>query len=581
MADDPTPTEPSGDDAAIGSNDAPDATVPRDAMVTGTKPWTRRRFLGAVAAVGGTAAMGAVVWAALNDEDDEDGGGERRAEPKLNAASPQTETRTLQFTLGHAAGVEGITLHVAGVRYPLVPHTDETRAAFVATDPLLARSRCRGPHPLRRVRLAAAGRAADARAPAPARPEVHRCEDRVPRVDHPRAHRGHGRRLAAPVEPAGGRPGIEVDPQYRQLVSDATVRKVDAGQLRKATQALAAVGAGGLVGGNAARWARLGFNEGNAPKTPEQAQVMLQVTDDAMSSAISLVIKHPDIATYDVDRCRNDRGPDAPRDRGADPRRDHRRDVQPRRGRIARDVRPDGRHRRQAGHLAPGHPGRGRRAPPGAGADPADCAVAAPRGRCGSEHRGHDRQEPPGSRGPLLAAADLPGAGHGRPGRRPGGGRHRPAGRHVHDLRQPRPQGRGRRSAAAGRQRPRGALQRLPAPRHGGRRLLRPRWPRHRHQRSQLRRTVPVPAPRQGPVRPTPVHHAERPDHRRRHPPGRKLAGAGPGVPDRCGGGPAVPAVAGPGSHRRPTPSGTCSMPRVGRRTDRRSPSRSSGTRAC
>lgn len=295
MADDPTSTDPLGAQGAPGGDVDPPAQGGDDR----SRPWTRRRFLGAVAAVGGTAAMGAVVWSALHDEEDDEPG-QKRAEPTLDAAAPQTETRTLQFTLGHAAGVEGLTLHVAGVRYPLVPHTDETRAAFVSSDPVLAGLDAGMlTHYAESVSLPPVVLQMPVLQLPPGQKYIddktvyHASIIHVPTAGMAAAWQRRSN-LQAAVR------GIEVDPQYRQLVSDATVRKVDAGQLRKATQALAASGAGGLVGGNAGRWARLGFTEGNAPQTPEQAQVLLQVTDDAMSSAVSLVLKHPDIATYDV-----------------------------------------------------------------------------------------------------------------------------------------------------------------------------------------------------------------------------------------------------------------------------------------
>ena len=72
----------------------------------GSNGWTRRRFLAATAAVGGTAAVGAILWEATRsgDGDDDAAPSRRLPKPTLNAAGIH-EVRTIHLAAGSTAAL--------------------------------------------------------------------------------------------------------------------------------------------------------------------------------------------------------------------------------------------------------------------------------------------------------------------------------------------------------------------------------------------------------------------------------------------------------------------------------------------
>jgi hypothetical protein len=285
-----------------GEERAEGSALAGDGGVTGSSEpvrggFSRRRFLVAVAAVGGTAAAGAVLWNAIQG-DDEDTAERTDAEPTLDAAAEVPVTRTLHFSLGHHQDLQAPKLHVAGVRYDLKPHDQGTRQTLLASAPYF-------------VGLDAALL-------------THYATDVVlpPVVVAMNTYDGVGedgnlvvgtRWLSSKIHyptnalvrtwedtalAEAALAGLAEDPQLRQTVEDAAVGLATVADVRAALAQLGAAPVGAM-GGSVGRWERLGFTSNTAPKTVAAAQALLAVSDAAMDTAVALVIRHPEILNFD------------------------------------------------------------------------------------------------------------------------------------------------------------------------------------------------------------------------------------------------------------------------------------------
>lgn len=277
--------------AATPDETTSDETTSEGAPTGGSM--SRRKFLTAVAAVGGTAAMGAILWQAFGDDDDDDGSRGSAASPKRNAAAGQPEVVTLHFALGHASGVDTAKLHVAGKRYPLVVHTPETLGAIdglpAGVDTALLTHFAQDVS-LPPIVLQVNVMTGDADAPIAADTRLL-----ASRVHVPTAVRLQEWANRSKLESALH--SLRYDAKFRQVVADAAVGRADIADVSAALAKGPAVGA--AIGGTAARWARLGLKGGAVPTTPEAAAALATIADTSYDSAVTMVMKHPEVMSLD------------------------------------------------------------------------------------------------------------------------------------------------------------------------------------------------------------------------------------------------------------------------------------------
>lgn len=283
------------------SNDAGQTPESRgetsDPGVAGNR-WSRRHFLAAIGAVGGTVAAGTVLWRAVQGDDD-DGSKRKAADPKLNAAAGQPEVRTMHFAIGAKAVSAAAVIHVDGKEYPLVAHDDASRADLLADAAGLGVDPSVLTHYADSVELP---------------PVVLQVlvldygDPDVTDIDADTRYLGSHlhiptaakldtwqkkERLAAAVR------GMRDDPALREVVGQAAVGLATTAQVRDALDQLGAAPDATSVGGSPERWKLLGVTGGSVPTTPDQAAALAPYTDLAFESAVTLVMKHPEVLSMD------------------------------------------------------------------------------------------------------------------------------------------------------------------------------------------------------------------------------------------------------------------------------------------
>lgn len=281
-----------GETASAGSDGVPGGEPTKGGM-------TRRRFLTAVAAVGGTAAAGVLLWDLVGDDDDDQGKRGQAAKPTLNAAGTK-EVRTLHLALGAMGAVPGdAVIQIAGRQYPVTLHTEDSRKDLVkGSATLSAVPADRLSHYVKGLEL-----------PTDVAVHLHLMADLDP-DGHPKADTKYlGSYVHVPTEAVTAERN-QASPAAKVLAAyaaDAALRETVAKAVSGAASsadveaALAARGAGGAgtVGGSPARFGLLGIAANAAPTTPAAAQELDAVVDPTMDTAISLTLHHPDLATKD------------------------------------------------------------------------------------------------------------------------------------------------------------------------------------------------------------------------------------------------------------------------------------------
>ncbi|MFN8017182.1 MAG: hypothetical protein U0P45_03570 [Acidimicrobiales bacterium] len=130
----PTPTEGAAAGAELGGDDASQPAASAEGTPDGAEDGpgsvSRRSFIKAVVAVGGTVAAGALLWKIIGDDDSADDAA-KVPQAKLNGA-PAPETKTLHFALGSTVPADDAVLLVAGKPYPLQPYGGGTTTTSIA-----------------------------------------------------------------------------------------------------------------------------------------------------------------------------------------------------------------------------------------------------------------------------------------------------------------------------------------------------------------------------------------------------------------------------------------------------------------
>lgn len=262
----------------------------QDARATGDGV-SRRRFLQAVAAVGGTAAVGGVLWKVVLEDDGDDPATRRTVTPKLNVAGTH-ELRTFHLVLPAGAKRTG-AWHIGNDAYQLQPHTSATLDAL--------------PGPL-------AGLLGDPKllthfvADVPIPVDVAYHQHTLDGVDDktgfpvPGQTVYLGTKVIVPTSAIEGiaRTGLKASRVVGAYASSAAVRdtvaaaSVGAATIGEVSAAIKA--APGLptptLWGTEARWAAL---KAKAPSTVDEVLLLADVSVQAHDTALSMIMKHPQI----------------------------------------------------------------------------------------------------------------------------------------------------------------------------------------------------------------------------------------------------------------------------------------------
>lgn len=253
---------------------------------------SRRHFLTALGAVGATAAAGALIWRATEDDGD-DNGRRTEAAPTRNAAGA-AETRTLHFVIP-AMPAGTFSLWVAGREHPIVPHTTQTRTTLLAGHAGLLDTGA-VTHYAQDITFA---------------PTVHQCPvlggltadghlqpgsqylgmyTQIPKAAMIAAATKRSARLNAVN-------AFSSDPNFRSVVSKALTGAASLTEVRAALDASPAAGSVGLWG-TEAHWKAIGAS---MPTSVQALEGLLDIINPYDEAAFSLLLKHPEIINADPD----------------------------------------------------------------------------------------------------------------------------------------------------------------------------------------------------------------------------------------------------------------------------------------